>query len=774
MRYHALTAELIQLSGRKARQFGHSYVGTAHLLVALSFLPGGTGQFLRSLGLDPELTEAMAQLMYGMGTPELPLPQGFTREARQTLRQAGEEARNQHCHQVQPVHVLLALTRQHHTAAAELLQLNGISCEWLFTHTVDYLHWETASPNRVKKEAVATKLLEQFSEDLVQKAGSMEPVIGREREIDMVVSILCRKHKNNPALIGEPGVGKTAIAEGLAQRMAVGNVPPQLKEKRLVSLNVANLVAGTKYRGEFEERLRDVLAEIRRGGDVILFVDEMHTIVGAGAAEGAIDAANIFKPALGRGELQILGATTREEYRRYIEKDAALERRFRPVMVEEPSPETAMAILRGLKPGLERHHQLRITEEAVRESVKLAVRYLPDLYLPDKAIDLLDEAAARVRMEAVYPVRTGAARKELEQELHTAVRERRFEKAAELRDKMQKMAARSGDGKRCSVSGQDVAKVVAERTGIPVGKLTASQRERLLELERFLAEQVIGQPKAVSAVAEAVRRGYSGIRDSSRPISCLLFTGPTGVGKTELCRALAAEVYGSRDAMIRLDMTEYMEKQSVSRLIGAPPGYVGYEDGGKLTEAVRRRPYCLVLLDELEKAHPDVLGILLQIMEEGCLTDSTGRRVSFKNAIVVMTSNVGGQLRGEGLGFCASGKDSELKQAVRQAFTPEFLGRLDSVICFESLSEGAMESIAWKYLRLLQDRTEAAGTQLQLPAELAAMLGRQCRGKDGARNLRRLVQTEVEGPLASYLLRSNRRPARVKLQCNGKEISFCS
>ena len=775
MRYHVQTAQLIRLSGQKARQFGHSYVGTAHMLVALAFCSGGTGRFLRSIGLDPELTEDMTQLFYGMGTPELPLPQGFTREARQLLRQSAEEARRQHCREVEPVHVLLALARQERTAAEELLQMNGISTEMLFTHTVEYLKWETMSSEKVKKETVAMKLLEQFSEDLVQKAGTMEPVIGREQEIDMVISILCRKHKNNPALIGEPGVGKTAIAEGLAQRMAVGNVPPQLKEKRLVSLNISNLVAGTKYRGEFEERLRDVLAEIRRGGDVILFVDEMHTIVGAGAAEGAIDAANIFKPALGRGELQILGATTREEYRRYIEKDAALERRFRPVAVEEPSRETTVAILRALKPGLEQHHRLRITEEAIRESVNLSVRYLPDLYLPDKAIDILDEAASHNRLEELYPVRTSTARKELEQELHAAVRERRFEKAAELRDKMQKMAAKSGEGKRSrSVTGQDVAKVVSERTGIPLGRLTASQRQRLLDLEELLSSQVVGQSKAVSAVAESVRRGFSGIRDGSRPIACLLFTGPTGVGKTELCRALAAEVYGSRDAMIRLDMTEYMEKQSVSRLIGAPPGYVGYEDGGKLTEAVRRRPYCLVLLDELEKAHPDVLGILLQIMEEGCLTDSTGRRVSFKNAIVIMTSNVGGQLRGEGLGFCAAGKQNELTQAVQQAFTPEFLGRLDSVICFETLGDAAMETIAWKYLRLLQERTEAVGTQLQIPPELAARLGQRCRGKDGARQLRRLVQAEVEGPLASFLLHSSRRPARVKLRCDGDKISFCS
>ena len=372
MRYHVLTAEMIQKSGQKARQFGHSYVGSVHLLAALAELPGGTGQFLRSLGLDPALTETMARLFYGMGKADLPLPQGLTSTARHILHRAGQEARAQHCRSVQPVHVLLALARQEDSSAAELLRMNGISPELLFTQTVDYLQWESATPRKFQKEAVTTKLLEQFSEDLIQKVSGMEPVIGRETEIDMVISILCRKHKNNPALIGEPGVGKTAIAEGLAQRMAVGNVPPQLKEKRLISLNMANLVAGTKYRGEFEERLRDVLAEIRRGGDVILFVDEMHTIVGAGAAEGAIDAANIFKPALGRGELQMLGATTREEYRRYIEKDAALERRFRPVIVEEPDTDTAMAILRGLKPGLEQHHHLKITEDAIRDAVQLS------------------------------------------------------------------------------------------------------------------------------------------------------------------------------------------------------------------------------------------------------------------------------------------------------------------------------------------------------------------------------------------------------------------
>ena len=773
MRYHMLTSELLRQSARKARSLGHSYVGSVHLLLAMTREPGGMGQVLRLSGVDPELTESMAQLLYGAGTPDLPLPQGFTPEARKILQGAAVEAKQRNSKLVQPHHLLMAMARQETSAAGELLRLNGVSADALFTHTVEYLRWEQAVSGREKKEAVSTRLLEQFSEDLVSKASGMDPVIGRDQEIDTVIGILCRKNKNNPALVGEPGVGKTAIAEGLAQRMAMGNVPPQLKDKRLVSLNMASLVAGTKYRGEFEERLRDVLAEIRRNGDVILFVDEMHTIVGAGAAEGAIDAANIFKPALGRGELQMLGATTREEYRKYIEKDAALERRFRPVAVEEPSEDATMAILRALKPGLERHHHLRITEDALKEAVRLSVRYLPDLYLPDKAIDLLDEGAARVRMEEMQQSRGGAARKELEEELQGAVRERKFEKAAELRDKMQNLT-KPAEGSRRSraVSAADIARVVSVRTGIPVGRLTAGERERLLNLEGLLSAQVVGQEQAVRAVAEAVRRGYSGIRDANRPIACLLFTGPTGVGKTELCRALAEEVYGSREAMIRLDMTEYMEKHSVSRLIGAPPGYVGYEEGGKLTEAVRRRPYCLVLLDELEKAHPDVLGLLLQIMEEGMLTDSTGRKVSFKNAVVVMTSNVGGQLKGEGMGFCAVGKQEEMGQILRQAFSPEFLGRIDQTVHFASLGRSAMEAIAWKYLRQLQERTAAAGTQLQIPQEAVAWLLEKCPGKDGARQLRRLVQSEVEGPLASFLLRSTRKPAKVKLRLEAGKAVF--
>ena len=771
MRYDEQALDLILASGNKARVLGHSYVGTAHLLIAMTEAPGMAGHLLRGAGLEPSLVLAVAAVLFGTGTPDLPLPQGWTVQARQILRTAGNEARQTGCREVRPLHILLALLRKEKTAAMQLLLLAQVDVDGLFTRTVDQIRMEEQTSVKRKKEGVTTKLLEQFSEDLIQKAGAMEPVIGREKEIDTVIGILSRKNKNNPALIGEPGVGKTAIAEGLAQRMAAGNVPPQLKDKRLISLNMANLVAGTKYRGEFEERLRDVLAEIRRCADVILFVDEMHTIVGAGAAEGAIDAANIFKPALGRGELQMLGATTLTEYRKFIEKDPALDRRFRPVMVEEPSEEATMAILKGLRPGLERHHGLRITDEAMKEAVRMSQRYLPDLYLPDKAIDLLDEGASHARMEEL---RVGkGARQDLEQELNEAVRESRFEKAAELRDRMQRMVAKTPEARRHrAVTGQDVAWAVSGRTGIPVGRLTANERERLLSLEQLLEEKVIGQTEAVNAVAETVRRGLSGIRDERRPIASMLFTGPTGVGKTELCRALAEELYGSKDAMIRLDMTEYMEKQSVSRLIGAPPGYMGYEEDGKLTEAVRRRPYCLVLLDELEKAHPDVTGILLQIMEEGVLTDSTGRRVSFKNSIVVMTSNVGSDVHGDGLGFQPAGREDQTQGALRQAFTPEFLGRLDKTVCFRTLTDSAMEKIAQKYLQELKQRALQVGMQLQLPEELAGVLKCKNTNKSGARQLRRLVQEQVEGPLAVFLLRSGKKPGKIQAELHDGQLQF--
>ncbi len=773
MRYGSEAAEVIASAARKARDFGHSYVGSVHFLLALSEAPGITGIMLRSAGFEPELAQQMTAVLYGKGTRGLPLPQGLTEYARRLLRGAADEASAFQSREIQPVHMMLHMLRGKKTAAIQILRLSCVDTQLLFSNTVEYLHDMARICSKPKKEAVTTKLLEQFSEDLLQKVASMDPVIGRDQEIETVIGILCRKNKNNPALIGEPGVGKTAIAEGLAQRMAAGNVPQQLKDKRLVSLNMANLVAGTKYRGEFEERLRDLLAEIRRSGDVILFVDEMHTIVGAGAAEGAIDAANIFKPALGRGELQMLGATTREEYRKYIEKDTALERRFRPVQVHEPDQEATLAILRGLKPGLERHHHMRITEEALQEAIRLSKRYLPDLYLPDKAIDLLDEGASHAKLEELTQGK--GLRKNLEEELHEAVRESRYEKAAELRDKMQHMVIKQSENRRPrAVTGADVAWAVSQRTGIPVGRLTANERERLLKMETLLSQKVVGQQQAVEQVAQAVRRGLSGIRDSTRPIACLMFTGPTGVGKTEMCRVLAQELYGSKEAMIRLDMSEFMEKQSVARLIGAPPGYVGYEEGGKLTEAVRRRPYCLLLFDELEKAHPDVANILLQIMEEGVLTDSAGQRVSFHNAIVVMTSNVGSEVRGDGLGFRPGGRSGEVDAALRKTFTPEFLGRLDKIVHFSPLCATAMEQIAVKYLSQLQERAEGMGMQLQLPEELPSLMGAASLEKGGARQVRKLIQEQVEDPLSVFLLQSGKKLSKVKGRMEDGVLTFLS
>ena len=769
MRLSGDARQMICRSLTLAKELGHSYVGSVHLLMAL-LEDASAGRQLIVHGVDPALIRGLACTVYGVGTPDLPVPQGFSRQAKKVLRQAAAEASIMNSRQIGQNHILLALLRMENCGAWELLTLSGAEPGLLFSQTAEYIRQETEPVGKRKKEAVNLKLLEQFSEDLLQKAQTMEPVIGRDREIETVIGILCRKNKNNPALIGEPGVGKTAIAEGLAQRMAAGAVPVQLKDKRLISLNMANLVAGTKYRGEFEERLRDVLSEIRRSGDVILFVDEMHTIVGAGAAEGAIDAANIFKPALGRGELQLLGATTLEEYRKYIEKDPALERRFRPVLVEEPDKSATMAILRGLRPGLERHHHIRISEEALQEALRLSVRYLPELFLPDKAIDLLDEAASHARMEHAGTAKS-VERRELESQLQEAIREGRYETAAQLRDAMSRIAAKNEARRPRGVTGGDVAWAVSARTGIPVGRLTADERQRLLRLEELLSKHVMGQPAAVTAVAETLRQGMSGLRDPNRPVACMLFAGPTGVGKTELCRAVAQELYGSRDAMIRLDMTEYMEKQSVSRLIGAPPGYVGYEEGGKLTEAVRRRPYCLVLLDELEKAHPDVSGILLQIMEEGVLTDSAGKKVSFKNAVVVMTSNLGGQIRSEGLGFNPTGKDGQIRKALEQYFTPEFLGRLDQVVCFRDIDSNAMEQIVQKYLDQLQQRVAGMGLQLSLPEELSHTL--VCTGgKGGARDLRRLVQQQVESPLSSYLLRTGKKNGKIQGVIKDGILSF--
>ncbi len=770
MRYSQEAADVIVGAAARARELGQSFVGSVHLLMALCRAPDEAGLLLRSFSVTEGFVHDAAAVLCGMGTRDLPLPQGFTGEARGILQGAGMEAELLGSAFVRPMHILLALTRHHKSTAVMVLHIAGADPDALFTMLLECRTRGTG--RRGKKEGVSMKLLDQFSEDLLQKASAMEPVIGREQEIETVIGILSRKNKNNPALVGEPGVGKTAIAEGLAQRIAAGNVPPQLKDKRLYSLNMANLVAGTKYRGEFEERLRDVLGEIQRMGDVILFVDEMHTIVGAGAAEGAIDAANILKPALGRGEIQMMGATTLEEYRKCIEKDPALERRFRPVTVNEPSEEATMEILNALRPGLERHHGLRIQEEALTEAIRMSKRYLPDLYLPDKAIDLVDEAASHARLQELGGVRQ-EWRQELERDLSNAVRERKFEQAAQLRDRMQQLAARPGEHHRSrSVGAEDVAWAVSMRTGIPVGRLTADERQRLLRLQECLAKTVHGQAEAVEKAAAALRRGLSALRDENRPVSCMLLAGPTGVGKTELCRAIAEELFGTREAMIRLDMSEFMEKQAVSRLIGAPPGYVGYEEGGKLTEAVRRRPYCLVLLDELEKAHPDVTNVLLQIMEEGVLTDSGGRRVSFRNAVVMMTTNAGGEVTGDGLGFNPEGRTDRTESSLRQTFTPEFLGRLDEILVFHSLGRETLEAIAEKYLDQLRARAKNQGMVLELPGDLAGTLAALSGTKSGARQLRSLVQRKVEEPLAGFLLTAPATPWRVRGRMEGETLVF--
>ena len=607
----------------------------------------------------------------------------------------------------------------------------------------------------------------------------LDPVVGRDKEIDRVIQILSRRQKNNPALIGEPGVGKTAVAEGLARRLVAGEVPDELRRKRLLSLDLSAMVAGTKYRGEFEERVKNILTEVRRLGDIILFIDELHTIVGAGSAEGAIDAANIIKPALGRGEIQVVGATTTDEYRRYIEKDAALERRFQPVTIQEPDPDTTRAILHGLRDRYEAHHKLTITNEAIDAAISLSTRYICDRRLPDKAIDLIDEAASRVRMERLgappdlraLEEKVSAARREKEE----AIRNQDFEKAAMLRDaegdfrrelEAQQTVWRSGQHAGC-VTAEDVAAVVSGWTGVPVTTLTEAESQRLLRLEEVLHQRLVGQEEAVRAVARAVRRGRVGLKEPGRPTGCFLFLGPTGVGKTELCKALAEALFGSEEALLRFDMSEYMEKHTVSRLIGSPPGYVGHEEGGQLTERVRRRPYSVVLFDEIEKAHPDIWGILLQIMEDGVATDAQGRKADFRNTVIVLTSNVGaGRITSKGsrLGFALQERrgdetrpQSELRAAVledlKKVFRPEFLNRLDETIVFTQLGREEIRAIARRLLEQVARRLEALGVELRYTDEAVDALARSGFDPDyGARPLRRAIRTQVEDICAELLL----------------------
>lgn len=591
----------------------------------------------------------------------------------------------------------------------------------------------------------STRLLEQFGINMVEQAERYAPVIGREQEISSLICVLCRKTKNNPALIGSPGVGKTAIVEGLAKRMADGQVPPPLLGKRLILLSMASLIAGTKYRGEFEERVRDILFEIQRNQNVILFVDEMHTLCGAGAAEGAIDASNLLKPALGRGELQLIGATTYREYHKYIEKDAALERRFCKIQVEEPTKEQTERILFGLRPGLEQHHGMPISEEAIHAAVELSCRFIPDRFLPDKALDLLDESAAHKRLAAP---KASKPHRLLSEQIHTAVQAGNYERAALLQNKLEQAQQKEYTG---ALSREDLLYGLSLSSGIPLQTLSESECTRLNRLESLLRQRIIGQEDAVQAVCNAIRLGRSGLCDRRRPIASVLLVGPTGVGKTALCKALTEAVFGSEDAMIRLDMSEYMEKFSATRLIGAPPGYVGCEDGGELTEKVRRKPYSVILFDEIEKAHRDVTHLLLQVMEDGCLTDSAGQRVNFCNTILIMTSNLGAQ-QSASIGFGSNSRLDALR-AVRAHFSPEFLGRLDAVICMPPLMQKDLKSIAALQLEALAARAKACGVRFTFcPALPELLAGRCANASGGARQIRHLLRDEVEAPLARLLL----------------------
>ncbi|MCL2045586.1 MAG: ATP-dependent Clp protease ATP-binding subunit [Oscillospiraceae bacterium] len=779
---------VFELAQAAATEFGHNYIGSEHILLGLSREGGGVAaKVLREFGIESQLIADLIVKNIGTGQPGSAGPQGLSPRAKSIIEIAVMEANRLGHGYVSTEHVLMGILRAYESVAARLILSTGADLNKLYTEIINEFRSSIYKPVRNASTSGAnqradTKTLDQFSRDLTESAtnGLLDPVIGRENEIQRVVQILSRRTKNNPVLIGEPGVGKTAIVEGLAQRVISGDVPETLLNKRIVTLDLSGMVAGTKYRGEFEERIKTAMDEVQQAGDVILFIDELHTIIGAGGAEGAIDAANIIKPALGRGEMQIIGATTLNEYRKHVEKDAALERRFQPVMVNEPTQEESIQILFGLRDRYEAHHKLKISDEAIHAAVMMSSRYISDRFLPDKAIDLVDEAASRVRMNSLLlppELRDLESKKEdLAKEKEAAVSSQDFERAAGLRDREKELdesienarknwqSVKGGQGG--SVGEEDIAAVVSGWTGIPVTSINQDEGERLLKLEESLHKRVVGQDEAVTAVAKALRRGRVGLKDPKRPIGSFLFLGPTGVGKTELCRALAEVMFGDEDAMLRVDMSEYMEKHTVSKLIGSPPGYVGYDDGGHLAEKVRRKPYCVLLFDEIEKAHEDVFNIMLQIMEDGILTDSQGRRVDFKNAIIVMTSNAGARNIVEKrtkLGFSAGVEDSDkeeneqireaVMEEVKRLFKPEFLNRIDDVIVFHKLSREDIREICWKMLETVNSRMEAIGIKMTIEDAAIDLLAET--GFDpvyGARPLRRAIQSAIEDTAAEKML----------------------
>ena len=785
---------------REAAELGRTYVGTEHLLLGVLTEPGGATPVLKGITLDAVRNEVLQIL--GRGEESVDGKQMvYTPRTKKVLEQSVREARELKQNYVSTEHILLALMREREGVAAHVLIKLGLDLSKARDELLRILTGaEEENPGASGNAAADTPTLNQYSRDLtaLARSGELDPVVGRTNEIERIVQILSRRRKNNPVLIGEPGVGKSAIVEGLAQLIVEDMAPEILRGKRVVSLDLASMLAGAKYRGEFEERLKKVMGEIKAAGNVILFIDELHTICGAGASEGAIDAANILKPALARGEMQCIGATTLNEYHKHIEKDAALERRFQPVKVPEPSREESIAILKGLRDRYEAHHRVRITDEAITAAVYLSDRYISDRCLPDKAIDLIDEAASRVRIKAFTAPPDMKQQQEkldaLNKETEEAVAHEDFEKAAHLRDKKKalqnEMAQRRSEweNRRNSrvetVGEEEVAQIVCAWTGIPVSKITEDESRRLVNLEAVLHERVIGQEEAVASVARAIRRARAGLKDPKRPIGSFIFLGPTGVGKTELCKALAEALFGDEDSMIRIDMSEYMEKHSVSRMIGSPPGYVGHEEGGQLTEKVRRKPYAVILLDEVEKAHPDVFNILLQILEDGRLTDGQGRVVDFKNTVIVMTSNAGAHAlkKQRSLGFGGSIDSARTYETMKESimgevkniFRPEFLNRVDEIIVFHALEQHEIDEIARLLLRQVCARLAEHGIELDVDeSALSVISGAGYDMQYGARPLRRAIQRMVEDALSEEILLGKIRLGdRVRVTADGDHLAF--
>lgn len=788
--YTIKAKKAVDIAGKMSKSLHHNYIGTEHLLIGL--LKEGTGvaaKVLEENGVELNKTvDLIEELIAPAAELAIAEPDGYSPRAKRVLENAGKEAVRFHADSIGTEHILLAMIKENDCVASRLLNTLSVNLQKMFVDTLIAMgedanlykeEFQNGRPGR-KKNNEGTPTLDQYSKDLTQMAreGLLDPVVGRQEEIARVIQILSRRTKNNPCLIGEPGVGKTAIVEEIAERIVSGLVPDSVLGKRVVSLDLSGVVAGSKYRGEFEERIKKVIQEVTKAGNVLLFIDELHTIIGAGGAEGAIDASNILKPALARGEIQIMGATTIAEYRKYVEKDAALERRFQPVTVEEPTEEQAVEILKGLRSKYEMHHQVKITDEAVEAAVKLSERYINDRFLPDKAIDLMDEAAAKARFqvanhsEEIAEVKSQIEEKQLQLEDAlsnsdiASAREYKQEKEA-LQKQLEKMTAKAKreiQKKNLTVGEDEVADVVSGWTKIPVKKLAEGEAARLRKLEATLHKRVIGQEEAVTAVAKAVRRGRVGLKDPRRPIGSFLFLGPTGVGKTEISKALAEAVFGNEQAMIRVDMSEYMEKHSVSKMIGSPPGYVGHEEGGQLSEKVRRNPYSVILFDEIEKAHPDVFNILLQVLDDGHITDSQGRKVDFKNTIIIMTSNAGAQsiVEPKKLGFASSDDEKQnyermkngVMEEVRRIFKPEFLNRIDETIVFRSLNKNDMKQIV---TLMLKDLTDRCKNQMDITLTVRDsvknhIVEKAYEPKYGARPLRRKIQNEIEDKLAEEIL----------------------